>query len=384
MAKRKKYPVLPNGYGSIRYLGKNRSRPYAVHPPATECDQSGHYIRPKALCYVDDWYVGFAVLSSYHAGTYHPGDEILLQQYMAVSDADLDSFCKRLLRDHRMSNHSSAANEPTFADVYEQFFDWKFGEKASKKLSSSARYSCMAAFKNTAILHDRAFRSITLEELQSVLNTCPLKQASIEIILSLFKQMYRFAEPRELCDRNYAQYLVMPNAEGDAHGEPFTEEDLRKLWQHQGDDAVALILIMCYSGFRISAYAGLEVNLSEGYFRGGVKTAASKNRIVPIHSSIFPLVQKRTIDGKFIIKTSAQVRVSMRAVLVRLGIDPHTPHDCRHTFSTLCEKYKVNENDRKRLLGHSFQADITNGIYGHRTVDELRSEIEKIKLPDGI
>ena len=48
----------------------------------------------------------------------------------------------------------------------------------------------------------------------------------------------------------------------------------------------------------------------------------------------------------------------------------------------LLEKYGVNENDRKRMLGHSFGADITNAIYGHRTVDDLRREIEKIKLPE--
>ena len=58
----------------------------------------------------------------------------------------------------------------------------------------------------------------------------------------------------------------------------------------------------------------------------------------------------------------------------------HTPHDARHTFSMLCEKYQVNENDRKRMLGHAFQA-ITNKVYGHRTVEELRREIEKIEIP---
>jgi hypothetical protein len=32
------------------------------------------------------------------------------------------------------------------------------------------------------------------------------------------------------------------------------------------------------------------------------------------------------------------------------------------------------------MLGHSFKGDITNGVYGHRTVEELRTEIEKIKV----
>ena len=76
----------------------------------------------------------------------------------------------------------------------------------------------------------------------------------------------------------------------------------------------------------------------------------------------------------------------MNAALSDLGIaiapsgEKHTPHDCRHTFSALCEKYEVKENDRKRMLGHSFGGDVTNDVYGHRTLEDLRSEIEKIKI----
>ena len=33
------------------------------------------------------------------------------------------------------------------------------------------------------------------------------------------------------------------------------------------------------------------------------------------------------------------------------------------------------------MLGHSFGNDITNAVYGHRTLDELRTEIEKIQIP---
>lgn len=72
-------------------------------------------------------------------------------------------------------------------------------------------------------------------------------------------------------------------------------------------------------------------------------------------------------------------RKRMYEKLEELGIEKHTPHDCRHTFSRLCEKYEVRENDRKRLLGHKFD-DITNSVYGHRELEDLRTEIEKIKI----
>lgn len=47
----------------------------------------------------------------------------------------------------------------------------------------------------------------------------------------------------------------------------------------------------------------------------------------------------------------------------------------------LCEKYGVSENNRKRMMGHSLGAAITNAKYGHRPLEELRYELEKIKCP---
>ena len=43
----------------------------------------------------------------------------------------------------------------------------------------------------------------------------------------------------------------------------------------------------------------------------------------------------------------------------------HTPHDTRHTFAMLCDKYDVKENDKKRMPGHAFFV-VTNSVYGHR------------------
>ena len=68
----RKFPKLPHGYGCIRFLGAGRSKPYAVHLPEKDMK------RPPALCYVCDWFIGFAVLTAWHAGVYYPGleDEI--------------------------------------------------------------------------------------------------------------------------------------------------------------------------------------------------------------------------------------------------------------------------------------------------------------------
>ena len=63
MAKKRKYKKLPNGYGSISYLGKGRRNPYCVRPPVTEFDENGKAIRPSPICYTDTWEHGFIALT---------------------------------------------------------------------------------------------------------------------------------------------------------------------------------------------------------------------------------------------------------------------------------------------------------------------------------
>lgn len=387
MAKRKKHPKLPNSFGSIRSLGGKRHNQYAVHPPSTEIDEEGRRIRPKALCYVPDWYTGFAVLSAYHAGTYHPGDEVKYQatrEKTLQTDANLDTFCNMLLKNFATfaSGEEKEDQGPTFKEVYEQFFEWKYGEHASKKLSKSSRDAAIFAYGNCKPLYDKPYKSITLDEMQNMVNDCQLKFSSVSCLVSLLKQLGKFALPRKYCIENYAAYLVIPDCEGNEHGVPFSDKDMEKLWENSDDPIIEMVLIMCYSGFRISAFITLEVNMDEWYFKGGVKTKSSKDRIVPIHSAIRPLVVRRIERyGKLLNSSTGHFRQEMYLALEKYNIERHTPHDCRHTFSGLCERYKVNENDRIRLMGHSFGSDITNGIYGHRTVEELRTEIEKIKVP---
>ena len=167
--------------------------------------------------------------------------------------------------------------------------------------------------------------------------------------------------------------------EDDEHGVPYSEKELKILWDNKENEFVEVILIMCYSGYRIGELEVIEVDLKKKCFVGGLKTKSSKERIVPIHSSILPIVKRRMKKyGKLTTMQQQTFRNKSYSVLEKLKISKHTPHDCRHTFSMLCEKYNVNENDRKRLMGHSFGNDITNGIYGHRSLEELRIEIEKI------
>ncbi len=338
------------------------------------------------MCYVPDWLTGFAVLTSYRAGTYQAGDERSLQVRPGES-ADLNGMVQRLLSDYNQSQGIAKEGEKergkTFKEVFELHYERKYkapyGHPGKK---TSMENSMTAAFKNSKTLHDMEFAKIGLNDLQKVIDDCPLKHASLELIVTLFHHMYAYAIAHDICEKDYSSYVKIEIPDDDEHGVPFSDEDLKTLWKHRKDPVVEMLLIMCYSGFRISAYKKMEVNLKERYFQGGVKSKAGRNRVVPIHPCIYDIVKARCKRYGSLLDISVNAfRNDMYEVLERLGIEKHTPHDCRHTFSSLCERYCVNENDRKRMLGHSFGNDITNGVYGHRTLEDLRAEIEKIPSP---
>lgn len=377
MARRKKHPRLPSGFGSIRYLGKNRSRPYAVHAPSTDRDPStGNYIRPSALCYVSSWYVAFAVLTAYHAGNYKPGMENTIElDFQQTSTYELDSFCAKIMRNMSIATGIQSSGE-TVSEVYEKWYSWKFGEHAAKKLSEQSKKAARVAYTRLKNIENRPLESIRLEELQNIVNSIDKSRSTTSNVVLLIKNLYKYALSHDIIEKDIGQYVIMPSTPDYEHHEAFTDFELEVLWKHKDDPTIRSILIMCYSGFRLSAYQSLEINLEDRYFRGGVKTAAGKDRIVPIHSAILPL-----IDPDAIHSITRYFTEAMPKALTSLNLPAYTPHSCRHTFSRLCESYGVSEADRKRMLGHSFGSDITNGVYGHRSLEELRREIEKIKAP---
>lgn len=158
------------------------------------------------------------------------------------------------------------------------------------------------------------------------------------------------------------------------------------------------ILIQCYMGWRPQELATLkldEVNLDQWYMKAGMKTDAGKQRVVPIHSRIRPLVQKNydfalSIGSDYLFNDKGQThsgswkmtydKYSKRfeKVITALGLNPeHRPHDPRKTFVTAAKKAKIDNNAIKAMVGHK-QTDITESAYTERDIEWLREDIEKL------
>lgn len=379
--RKRKHPKLPNGMGSIKRLSCKKER-YGVYPPVKKSEFSENGVPPTktALCYVDDWYVGFYALMEYKNGTFDA--EKLSTVKFDTHSAGSDNVISKIIESYNAKNRA-LENQLTFSEVYELFYKFKYVD-SKKKYSNQSIKSTRAAFKNFNAIHNEIFRNLTTSDIQKVVDDCPLKHSSIDNMVSLIKQMYKYAEQNDIVDKDYGKFVKNNIEDDNEKGVPFSEEQINILWANKDDAVVRQILIMIYSGCRIVEFESIKINMEDKYFEGGVKTAAGKNRIIPMHKDIEDFISKTMYD-KF---SSSNFRIKcFYPKLEELGIafaesgEKHTPHDTRHTFSWLCDKYKVDTISKHMIMGHSLGNDVEDSVYGHRTFEELRAEMNKIKVP---
>lgn len=376
--KRKSYPRLPNGFGSIRYLGKGRKNPYAVLAPSTSTYKNGESAYDKPIAYVDTWNKGFSVLVMYHAGTYDRGNDIPEVLPDTANKSMVDEIVNNIAR--MIAPSYLKGDGLTFSEVYDRFYNDKYNQ-TKRVYSDQSKQATKSAFKNCAPLHDKTFKNLKHIDLQQIVDELPLKHSSKELVVLLFHQMCKYAVINEIIDKDISTNVSIKEKDDDEHGIPFSEDEIQTLWDNKDDRIARFLLIMIYSGFRIREYENLEVNLEEMYFKGGSKTKAGKDRTVPIHTCIYDLVESSIEEyGKILPFSYAKFTYHLDKFLKEHSIIKHTAHDCRHTFSMLCDKYDVNETEKKRMLGHAFK-DITNRVYGHSDLDKQKKELAKIQVP---
>lgn len=225
-------------------------------------------------------------------------------------------------------------------------------------------------------------------------------------IKSLFNLMLDYALEYELVDRNYSRTF---NLTEETIKEiqtvkqehiPFTEEEIAQLWAHVDDKRfVDVMLIQCYSGWRPQELGLLElenVDLENRTFKGGMKTDAGMDRVVPIHSKIRPLVERKykeamSIGSKYLFNCTdgrsgkptmmnyQRYQKGFAMIRDELKLNPeHRPHDGRKHFVTAAKKANVDEYAIKYMVGHKI-SDITEKVYTQREFEWLKAEIEKIR-----
>lgn len=335
----------PNGYGTVAKLSGNRRRPYIVKK-TVGWDDKGHPI--------------YDIIG--YAATREEGNILLAEYNQDPWDVDRVKI------------------------TLQQLFDlWK--EKKAPKLGKSNRATLFSAFHYFEGLEKKPYKSIKAYQMQETIDTCGKSPSTQGTIKNLWGHLDRFALELDITSKGYSELLTTESTPP-SNRKPFTKEEVRRVWEHQTDPLVDSILILLYSGWRISELLNLkkeDVDLIAGTMKGGTKTEAGKNRIVPIHSKIWPFIEKRLENAKpylFDYKggffSPTRYRELWADIMKNLNMS-HTPHECRHTFETRLDSAGANRKCIDLLMGH-VSKDTGNRVYNHKTLEELKATVELIEI----
>lgn len=335
---------LPNGYGSVYKMSGNYRKPYRVQITVGRDEETGTLIR-KSLGYYRTKKEALEALAAYNADPYN-----------------------------------LTAEKLTFAQIYE-----RWSESYLPKLSASAQRNYIAAYKHCAPLHDFPMANIRLFQLQTLIDTCGLNYAPRNLMKLLCNALFSYAIRYDVVKENPVQYIDLgAKEEKEAIHKPFTPEELDTLWDHLDVPWVDTILILCYTGMRYGELLKMrteDVHLEERYMVGGSKTDAGKNRIIPIHHRILPLVERYyTRDRENLLPkmNESTYNKHFKKAIESAGLPPHLTHDCRHTFASRMDAADANIRATKAIMGHT-GGNVTDKVYIHKALDELLKNVELLK-----
>ena len=331
---------LPNGYGSVHRLSnyRHRRRPYVAKVTSGYNDKK----QPK-----------YTILGYYQ--TKQEGLEALSQWF----------------RDPTLRN-------PTIT----------FGEAADKAFEREKNHlaeSTVKIYRNIYIrylkgLEDKKVNTLRIEHIQEIIDQ--IDKVSVQ---SAVKTTYRVIENYclkfSLMNKGFASLLDAKKYEKTTIRVPFTRSEIEKIWADCNEDINKATLILLYTGMRIEELRKLkarQIDIESRFITCGSKTAAGKNRLIPIHPKIMSIIVnlKNNHSDEDYILPLPDFRRNWEALCCRIGYR-HVPHECRHTLRSELDRTGANKVCIDRIMGH-VSLDVGERIYTHKTRQELLDTILKV------
>lgn len=338
----------PNGYGSVAKLSGRRRNPYVVR---------------KTIGYDDRAYPIYQVIG------YFPTRK---EAMIALADYNNEPYDIDLAK-------------ITFQDLYK-----RWSKTAFQKLGSSLVSQHKASYNYCKSLYSIPYRDIRKSQMQECIDNCGKGYATQATIKNLFISLDKYAFEQDIIKKMYSSTLTTVKKETQSEHFPFSDAEVQILWQHYGEPYVDETLFQLYTGCRLSEMLNMkckDVDLEQGIMRGGCKTEAGKNRVIPIHQKIEQLVKEHYghqdllfnhAVSDTVINQEAALRTmyskAWKKKMKALGIN-HRTHDCRHTFRSKLDSANANKVCIDLIMGHK-TSDVGERIYTHKRIEELKTAIE--------
>ena len=337
----------PNGYGSVVKLSGRRRNPYMVR---------------KTVGWDDRAYPIYSII-----GYYPSRKEALIA-----------------LAEYNHSPYDVDLSKLTFQQLYDK---WSMTELPKLKVSLARAHRTSYGYCKP--LYDLPYKSIRKHHMQACIDACTKSASTQNNIRNLFKTLDKFAFDSEIISKCYSTNLTIKKQEATKPRSIYTDKEVKLLHSHISEPYIDETLFMLYTGMRISEMLSVRcdnVDLTEMTIRGGTKTSAGKNRLIPIHDKLQNVIREHFGKGEYLFnyqrsETAENPELALestfmqrqKSALAELGIH-HTSHECRHTFRSKLDSAGANKVCIDLLMGHK-SADVGERIYTHKTIDELRKTI---------
>ena len=332
-----------NGYGTVVKLSGNRRKPYTVRK-TLGFNEKGHPV-----------YMSIGYFSTREQGL------------IALAEYNKEPFNVELCK----------------ITLGELFSLWR--EKRAQKLGECNKRNLIYAYKHIKHLENMKYTDIKSFYMQESIDNCGFGYSTQHTVKNLWVHLDNFAFELDIIRKKYSQILTADSVP-ETSRVPFSEDEIKCVWQISDKPFVDSVLILLYTGMRISEMLSLEtanVDLNTNAIKCGIKTKAGKNRIIPIHPLILPFVEKRVKNGGYLFGTNEKPMPLSKYYgiwkeVMQLANLNHTPHECRHTFETRLDSAGANRRCIDLLMGHASK-DVGNRIYNHKTILQLREAVEMLK-----
>ena len=345
---------LPNGYGSVYKLSGKRRNPWVAR---------------KTIGWKDDPERMKTFPIYQFIGYYHTRQEAL----QALSDYNRDP-CEGL-------------RDITLDDLFSR---WSSDYFPSLSASLVKGYKC--CWKVCLPIRNIKIKDLKLDHYQLIFDQSGKNFPTLRKLKTMLGMMYDYAIIHEICDkvkRDMIRYINIKDAPSPIQRKhiPFTEMEIKLLWDNAEDEVVRIILIMIYSGVRIGELLDLkkeDVHLDDKWFFVRKSKTEAGVREVPIADKVFPFIQNLMGNpSEYLLKAPEGSRmrynyfkdVLWKGCMERLKI-AHRPHDTRHTCITLMTQAGVDSRIIKKIVGHS--GDVTESIYTHVSMKTKLEAINRI------
>ena len=336
----------PNGYGSVVKLSGNRRNPYAVRKTKGWNDKG--YPIYDTIGYFPDRRTAMLALAEYNKNPF-----------------DVD------------------ATKITFSELYEKWL-----KQTEGKLGKGTINSLKSAYNHCSPIFKMKYKDLKRYHMQDCIDNCGCGYSTQWAIKNLFGHLDRYALEMDVINKGYAELTTAAPVEP-TKKQPFNDEEVNIMWDayNTHEEWADSVIFLLYTGFRINEMLSLKVenvNLAEGFMIGGSKTTAGKNRIVPIHSKILPIVEARVAEGNeylFSYNEKQMCQATYRTFwndVMQANSLKHTPHECRHTLRSRLDSAGANKVCIDRIMGHS-SSNTGERVYTHKTIEELKEAIELVK-----